>query len=406
MRHPEWVVVGGFAAAMVAAGVLGGRAGPDAALRDPRASLYLPGPDGASALGEALQLMGVVVEGRDIPLFGIGEDLAGEAATTALVVVEPWYEITEAEIRQVGDHLRAGGTLVLVGWTGIEEELGLALRAATDDDEDEPLEVVAPEGIDDLPGVWSVIGRKRPAPGERPPARPARVDTLLAAGRFPVALELEFRGGGRALLVAEPDWIRNRSLRETDVGALVIPWIVALGVDRLVVDEYHQGFGRSGALFQAAGRWLLSAPPGWAMVQLGFAALVALLASAVRFGPAIHALPRRRRSPLEHLDALASGLERAGGVRTAVALLGRGLARRLRRAGRAAFRPPVGARDRERWLAALTRASDDPAARASVARLGWLLREAGEGDEHVLRTAQAVEDVWDALKQPSRHERS
>jgi hypothetical protein len=136
------------------------------------------------------------------------------------------------------------------------------------------------------------------------------------------------------------------------------------------------------------------------MLQLLWAGLAALATLAVRFGPAIHVIPRRRRSPLEHLDALAAGLEGADGHQTATALLGRGLARRLRRAGR---QPPrvAWARDRERWLATLARGSDDPAARAAVKRLGWLLREPAQGDEHVLRTAQAVEDVWEALKQPS-----
>src|SRR5438034_6802331 len=58
---------------------------------------------------------------------------------------------------------------------------------------------------------------------------------------------------------------------------------------------------------------------GWAILQLLGVALVALAVAAVRFGPARSVIERRRRSPLEHEEALAAGLEGAGGVDTAVA---------------------------------------------------------------------------------------
>jgi len=137
------------------------------------------------------------------------------------------------------------------------------------------------------------------------------------------------------------------------------------------------------------------------MLQLVAAGLLALGVAAVRFGPALHRVERRRRSPLEHLDALAAGLERAGGAQTAVDLLARGLRRRLRRGGL----EPL-ARGRDQWFAALANARGDPETRAAIKRLGWLVRESSSGGEHVLRTAQAVEDVWEALRQPSGHAKS
>src|SRR2546426_3232421 len=50
--------------------------------------------------------------------------------------------------------------------------------------------------------------------------------------------------------------------------------------------------------------------------------------AAVRFGPARPVLERRRRSPLEHLEALAAGLEGAVGVDTSIGLTVAGLRRR------------------------------------------------------------------------------
>jgi hypothetical protein len=395
-------MLGGFVAALVVVAMLGRRAAPDASLRDPRASTYLTGPSGVAALAETLEALGIAVERRRIPLFGVADDLAPRGRRTALAVLAPSYDMTPEEAREVGRYVSRGGTVVLAGWTGVEGEFGVSLvlvdQISTGADS---AAVVPPDGVGSLPGVWTVLGRRRRGAGESLVAHAVRVDTLIAAeNRRAVALLLEFSGGGRALILAEPDWLRNRALRDTDVGALIVPWFLSLGIERLVVDENHHGFGRSGALLGAAWRWLRGRPPGWAMLQLLWAGLVALAVLAVRFGPAIHVISRRRRSPIEHLDALAAGLERADGRQTATALLGRGLARRLGRAGHSAPRG-AWARDRERWLGTLARGSDDPAARAAMKRLGWLLRETAQGDEHVLRTAHAVEDVWEALKRPS-----
>src|SRR2546425_6840593 len=75
----------------------------------------------------------------------------------------------------------------------------------------------------------------------------------------------------------------------------------------------HQRFGRGGSLTAATLAWLAGAPAGWAMLQLAAVLLVALAVAAVRFGPARRVIDVRRRSPLEHLEALAAGLEGAAG---------------------------------------------------------------------------------------------
>src|SRR4029077_14157161 len=89
--------------------------------------------------------------------------------------------------------------------------------------------------------------------------------------------------------------------------------------------------GEGGSLPGTSWAWLVSHPLGWAILPLDAAARVALAFQAVRSAPPKHAIARRRRSPLEHLEALAAGLEGAAGFDSAVQLLIAGLRRRLSR---------------------------------------------------------------------------
>jgi hypothetical protein len=398
VRRGELLLVGGFVALLVLAALLGRRTAPQPP--DVRRSTYLATPQGARGLADALRALGVTVERRRYALFGI---VAARRPGDVLLILDPAIAMTAAEEREVADYLAAGGAVVLAGQTGVAPRFGVAVvPLAGLGERGDSLPVEAPAGIGRLPAVTRVVGRGRPPVEERHGMLvPERADTLLVAdnGR-PVAVRFTFRGGGRALLMADGRWVENRMLQHTDAGALVVPWILAFHPRRVIADEYHQGFGRSGAIFTAALGWLVRSPAGWAILQLAFAGLVALAAAAVRFGPALHVLVRARRSPVEHLDALAAGLERSGGHQTAVELLGRGLRRRLQRAG-APGRP--GPAQSAAWLDALGRAADRPETQRAVRRLRSLMREPGGGEEHVLRTAQAVEDVWQALRQARRH---
>jgi len=159
----------------------------------------------------------------------------------------------------------------------------------------------------------------------------------------------------------------------------------------LVWDEYHQGFAAATGATAVLWAWLWRSPAGWAILQLAAVALVWLAVTAVRFGPAQAVIERRRRSPLEHVDALAIGLEGANGTDTAVDLILSGLRRRLSRSGQ------VGGGNVASWLAALELALPTARGRAA-ARLLQRLRRGTGGAERVLAAAQAVEDVWQDLR--------
>ena len=106
-------------------------------------------------------------------------------------------------------------------------------------------------------------------------------------------------------------------------------------------------------------------------------------------------IERRRRSPLEHLEALAAGLEGAAGAETALRLIVSGLRRRLSRSGYIPRGETGG------WLASLELATPTPRGRAAVRRLQSVTTHPG-GAERVLAAAQAVEDVWQELRPKTR----
>jgi hypothetical protein len=229
---------------------------------------------------------------------------------------------------------------------------------------------------------------------------PFEIDTVVAAlNNRPVILRLRYRGGGTITLAADVGWFTNRVWRDTDAPIVALPLLTPRPErpGRVAWDEYHQGFGEDDgpSLVGRTWSWLRSSPGGWVILQLIAVALVWLAMTAVRFGPARQVVERRRRSPLEHLEALGAGLESAADADTAVQRLALGLRRRLSRAGH------IGNDDVGSWLEGLELAMRGPQGRAAVRRLHYLLtvRDRGaDSSARVLQAAQAVEDVWEELR--------
>jgi hypothetical protein len=117
--------------------------------------------------------------------------------------------------------------------------------------------------------------------------------------------------------------------------------------------------------------------------------LVALLAGAIRFGPVRAGIERRRRSPLEHVRALATALGAAQGHDVAITALIRGLRRRLVPARAVATDP-------REWLADLSAHAPTPAVARSASKLMEFTRP-GQPAEAVLQAAHTVEDLWEGM---------
>jgi hypothetical protein len=379
----------------VGAAALGSR-GAGSTDDDPRRSTYLTGPSGAQGLADALARLGVRVERFRHPIERL-DTLSTKRSRTLVVLLGPSLALGPMEARFIAnapfDVLVAGagaqrafrclGYAVL--WrrshgtitSTATEFRGVSVRA-------ELVHHLAASVADS-----SELADGRVVTCAVPSV--ARVDTLLRTrSGHAVAIRLSLANQRTATLVADDRLFSNRSLRESEAGPLALGWIVPRYA-RVVVDEYHHGYEASGSLVGATIDWSLHSPWGWMAWQLAAVGLIALLAAGIRFGPIRTAIQRRRRSPLEHVRALATALAAARGHDVAVGLMVQGLRRRLSGPGK-----PTRS-DVNSWLEQLGPSIRSPRGRDALVRLTTLTH--GQADsEGVLQAADAVETLWEELK--------
>ena len=354
---------------------------------DPRRSTYLAGPGGARGFAEALQRLGVRVERHRRGV----EWLDSLASGTLVVVLQPTTGLTTEEGRRLAtldaDLLVAGPAAdpvaVCLGYR-IRRRAAAAPIAGFPSARAELVRHLAP----------SVTDSSNRADGADVTCRippPLAVDTLLRtdSGR-PVSIALTYADGRRVTIVAEDALFANRALRETAAGPFALGLVVPR-YTRAVVDERHHGYEVAGSLAGATLEWSVRSPWGWAAWQLAIVGVLALLAAGVRFGPVRRVIERRRRSPLEHVRALATALAAARGHDIATRLIVQGLRRRLSRSGRPARGDP------DRWLEGLGSSLRTDRGRAALDELATLTSRRNTTDD-VLRAAHAVETLWEELK--------
>jgi hypothetical protein len=294
--------------------------------RDLRPSTFHAGESGARALFLVLERVGVRADRRLAPYVD-ADTLAGPLALLA-----PAQPPTPAEREALRTWVEAGGTLLYAARPDDPtlETLGLTLDpgppgGVTAQPAGHPLA----EGLEPVDGFrWTFADSSRGLGG-------AGAEAVLAtpAGR-PAVVVLEV-GRGRVVAWSDVGPLRNRALRESGAAlAFARTAAAAAGPDGVLwFDEYHQGYRGDGSPVAATLRFLRDEPAGRMALQLGLAGLLLLLAAGWRFGAPVPPPPARRRSPLEHVDALAGAYRQAGARATARRLLLGGLARRLGRAG-------------------------------------------------------------------------
>lgn len=332
MGRRDTILVAVLVVIIIALSALAGRKGADDDSTDPRASTFVRSEGGLAALYWTLQELEIPVARRTDPL------LDADSLRGTLAIVSPLQALSEKEVSIVLEHVHRGGTLLFAA-TGYEyggpayDSLGLR-----------PIL---------LPGVNPFLGQDRAAsPASHPwtasaprvqgfrrgfesssPALDRRgVQTVLAVDTFPVAITWPL-GEGRVIALADARPLVNGRLKESG-AALPIARALAESVmdgDTVFFDEYHQGFSGDGNLLGGTMRMVRRFASGSMALQLLAAAALLLWVTARRFGTPHPPPPARRRSPLEHVEALAGAYRQAGARHTVRRLLLAGMARRLGR---------------------------------------------------------------------------
>jgi hypothetical protein len=354
---------------------------PDDHQDDPRASSYLNGPDGARALF-------LVLDELDVQAGRLLRPWSAAMPHDVVIVLAPSVPAAPHEVDALLDWVDDGGTLVYAfrfAADPVRQALGLALQRTM------------PAGLDRTrQAQWAGVAAVPAVAGDGPSAA-ADTDTPPHAGPAawvrgigavpavrtafradsealdtaavvllqthegePVVVVLE-RGAGRVVAWSDADVLRNAALGEGSAALLFTRAVHAAAGDggRAAFDEYHHGF-RDGSPIRALRGFLAGTSAGRFLLQALAAGLLLLVLFGHRLGAPLAEVAGRRRSPLEHVDALAAVYRRAGARRTARRLIVAGLERRLGR------RVLVADEDRvdgsiEQWTAGrrLVRAWDD-----------------------------------------------
>ncbi|HEX5870226.1 MAG TPA: DUF4350 domain-containing protein [Longimicrobium sp.] len=296
---------------------------------DPRASTFVRGEGGLAALYWTLEELKMPTARRTEPM------LNADSLRGTLAIVAPMDPLSEDETAVVLEHVQGGGTLLFVP-TGYEyggamyDSLGLrpvllpGVNPLMGDDR-----TAAGRPHRWTAGVSGVHGFRRGFRTSSGALRRKGVATLRAVDSIPVAATWPL-GRGRVIAIADVHPLANGRLKESG-AALVLVRAFAEARDTVFFDEYHQGFTGDGSLLGGTMMMIRRFVSGPVAVQLLIAAVLLLWAGARRFGAPLQPPPARRRSPLEHVEALAGAYRQAGARRTVRRLLLAGMARRLGR---------------------------------------------------------------------------
>lgn len=351
---------------------VGGRRG------DARLSTHNAGPQGARMAWQLAQRMGWHVARQESS--GLTRDRRAVVA-----ILDPAVKPRLAELHALLEHARGGGALFVV-LSGDDDAMGDSLGVRVGEggayqplDSEADIDACPPD-TSRFQSLWidrqARLYHLRP---HRPWPAGLRVFSSITLGdRPPLPAMIGFPlGAGHVVVASDPDVMRNDALRYCRHG-LDVPLVRALEYLRdagpeprrlIVFDEYHQGYGLQPGSVSLTADFLAGTAPGRAIFQLLGAGLVLLLAAAPRLVPPHDPVRIERRSPLEHVDALARAYAQVGATRTATLRLLRGVRRRVERGAR----PPAGA---DADAAFLDRAAHaDPALRADAALVRRALRE-------------------------------
>lgn len=317
------------------------RSGQTALGGDVRSS-FRTTPDGVAALYETVSALGVPAAPRMTPLVD-ADDIRG-----TLVLLEPTERPSPREVNALLDWVRQGGTLLyaprlqLRNGPAVLDSLGLTLLEPRDGASNPRWErhrltrdlppPRPPRRFVAVPAKADTAGR--PPPASMQPLLSADLPDSLTAGATAAAAEIVL-GRGRIVALADAEPLSNEHAGDDPLAVLAVRAVLAHTTpgDTVFFDEFHHGVRGLGSPAEAATDFFLGTGGGRALLHLGGVALLALAAAGARLGTPADPPTDERRSPMEHVSALARLYQAAGARDTAALLL-------LSRAARAARTAP------------------------------------------------------------------
>lgn len=385
-RRDTWLLVL-LLGIIVALSALAGRQASRDDSGDPRASTYVRSEGGLAALYWTLQELHLPVARRTDPL------LDADSLRGTLAIVAPIEGLSADEVSVVSEHVRRGGTLLFVAASydyggALYDTLGLkpVLLPGVVTMRGERRAAAAPRPHRWTDGAARVQGFRRGFATGSPGLRRPGVEALLVVDSLPVAVTWPL-GKGRVIALSDAQPLRNGKLKESGAAHLLAR-AMAETRDTVWFDEYHQGFSGDGSLLGGTMKMVRRFVSGPVAVQLLAAALLLLWAAGRRFGAPLPPPPLRRRSPLEHVEALAGAYRQAGARRTVRRLLLAGMARRLGR------RAPPDERAGGEMLERLARQS--PVGRDAAAELEKEWKRGQSGD--LVALTRGVDRLLDEVR--------
>ncbi len=139
-------------------------------------------------------------------------------------------------------------------------------------------------------------------------------------------------GEGRVVALADPDVLRTDQMRSCAMGGALsvvraLEFLSAGGRRPVVFAEFYQQETVDGP-FVVVREWLVRSALGRTVLTLMIASLLLIVARGRRTLAPVYRAREERRSPLEHVDALATAWQTVRGTRTVARMLARGIRRR------------------------------------------------------------------------------
>jgi hypothetical protein len=308
-----------------------------------RLTIRSPGPMGASGLADLAARLGWDVSELETPLAHAPRD-----SGVIYAILVRARALSVLETHTLLERVRAGASaIVILGDGAIRDSLHLDAGGrlgglVRGGDSTSCPEV--PRSIRQLatrgPLMANAIDAVGPIPGDTTHlALVRRPGSGRGVRGVPAVLGVQL-GRGRLAAIADPSLLSNDVVRVCHWGAGVavvrtLEWVSrrdnGTARSRIGFDEYHHGAGTHPSVIRAVSGWLANTPSGRVALQILAGGVLLLLALGPRPIAPVQATRAARRSPLEHVGALASAYERVHATRTAARLLTKGVRRRAGR---------------------------------------------------------------------------